>query len=313
MSIAVAPKLSEFALDVARGLSDPQQKRLPPKYLYDDVGSALFEAITLLPEYGLTRADGRLLRDHSKAIVRAAGVPSTVVELGSGSGKKTRYILNALQRPTYFPIDISEAALQNCVSQLQDVADVHPVIAEWDEGLRKIANSPEETPVLLLFLGSSIGNFSRDDVPQFFANVRASLRPGDFFLLGADLRKPASMLIEAYDDAAGVTAAFNRNLLVRINRELGGNFHLRSFQHEARWNDSAGSVEMHLVSLKRQRVQVEALAREFVFEAGESIWTESSHKFRVEELDAYAAGSGFKPVARWVDQEWPFVEALWKA
>jgi len=182
------------------------------------------------------------------------------------------------------------------------------------EGLTELCDrrSSEEC-LLVLFLGSSIGNFDREEAVRFLRGVRQRLRPGDALLLGADLVKPASQLVAAYDDAAGVTAAFNLNLLARINRELGGDFNLRNFRHEALWNEAEARIEMHLRSLERQTVEIRDSGSIIAFEAGETIWTESSHKYEAAELGHLAGHTGFTPVTRWVDTEWPFAESLWIA
>jgi L-histidine Nalpha-methyltransferase len=316
MSAAVAPQISDFARDVLTGLSLPHQKQIAPKYFYDELGSHLFEAITYLPEYGLTRADERLLRSHNYEIAELAGFTAQVAELGSGSGRKTRHILSALASkadPVYFPIDISRTALEACAIELSSVANVRSVIGDWMEGLRSVAKLRTKEPLLVLFLGSSVGNLSRSELPLFFSTVRAQLSPGDFFLLGADLVKPLPTMLAAYDDPTGVTAAFNLNLLARMNRELGAHFDLRAFSHEARWNRVHRSIEMHLVSRVKQTIAFEGLDRTFSFEAGESIWTESSHKFTLNELHEFAADSGFLSAASWTDQAWPFAEVLWAA
>jgi dimethylhistidine N-methyltransferase len=294
------------------------QKYISARYFYDDLGSALFEAITLLPEYGLTRADQRLLQVHADEIAGAMDNISLIAELGSGSGKKTRNIITAVSRQRdlleYLPIDVSAGALAHCEKELCDVADVSPVCADWLEGLASIAqNRSTDGSLLLLFLGSSIGNLERNCVPDFLRRVRSQLRSGDYFLLGTDLIKDIDTMTTAYDDPTGVTAAFNLNLLARINRELGGNFDLRSFAHEVRWNRKERRIEMHLLSSRNLCAHVEALGSTFQFQAGETIWTESSHKFTLGELDGYARASGFTPLSAWVDQEWPFAEALWKA
>jgi L-histidine N-alpha-methyltransferase len=316
MSAILAPQLTGFALDVAEGLGSSGQKRLSPLYFYDELGSSLFEVITLLPEYGLTRADERLLRTHAKSIVRHADGVDWVAELGSGSGRKTRHILSALasNRPVkYSPIDISPAALELCARQLGDVAAVETICADWLEGLKDLARqNTAHVPVLLLFLGSSIGNLPRNRIVSFLRDIRTCLRPGDLFLLGADLVKDVEVMLTAYDDPTGVTAAFNLNLLGRMNRELGANFELRSFAHEARWNDEQRCIEMHLLSLRNQTVRIPVAGREFVFSAGETIWTESSHKFDLQELKGYARASGFEPLQAWTDAEWPFAEVLWQ-
>jgi L-histidine N-alpha-methyltransferase len=317
MSVVLAPRLSQFALDVAEGLSQPQ-KRLSPSYLYDDLGSALFEAITLLPEYGLTRADERLLAAIGSELGRDVGRLSLVAELGSGSGKKTRHILNAVSkqhgRVPYFPIDVSASALDACRRELSDLAEVRPLCQTWLEGLTRLTRErPSADPMLLLFLGSSIGNIDRAEIPTFLQSLRAHLREGDLFLLGADLVKPIDRMIVAYDDPTGVTAAFNRNVLGRMNRELDARFDLSLFEHEARWMPEECRIEMHLVSRRRHSVYIGALETSFNFREGETIWTESSHKFTLAELNQLANSSGFQPADTWTDEEWSFAEALWEA
>jgi dimethylhistidine N-methyltransferase len=316
MSLAVKLQLSEFALDVAEGLSLAPQKKISPRYLYDDVGSVLFDAITLLPEYGLTRADERVLRRCASSLSSVTGPMRLVAELGSGTGNKTLHVLRAVvparQRLVYRPIDVSASALCACEKQLGDIADVYTVHADWLEGLECVARErPADTPLLLLFLGSSIGNLERDEIVLFLERVRSHLRPGDFFLIGADLVKDIDQMIAAYDDPIGVTAAFNLNLLSRMNRELGANFDARAFAHEVRWSDKDRRIEMHLVSRRAQRVFISCLESAFDFEEGETIWTESSHKFTEMELEKFAYAGGFQPVKIWVDSHWRFAEALW--
>ncbi len=316
MSASVKLQLSQFAVDVAEGLSAPGQKKIPPRYFYDDLGSSLFEAITLLPEYGLTRADERLLCRHAREIAAKTGPVSIVAELGSGSGKKTRHVLEALARENkalvYRPIDVSSAALETCERELGDICEITPVLGDWIEGVEQVVLTRKRGPLLLLFLGSSIGNLDRKCTVDFLSSLKFHLRPGDFFLLGADLVKDVDTMLSAYDDATGVTAAFNLNVLGRINRELDANFDLRSFAHEVRWSEAQHCVEMHLLSCREQTVYIGALNKRFRFRAGETIWTESSHKFTEEELVAYAHSSGFEPLAFWTDTEWPFAETLWR-
>ncbi|MBV8710061.1 MAG: L-histidine N(alpha)-methyltransferase [Acidobacteriaceae bacterium] len=318
MSTLIGSELSQFALDVAAGFSTAGGKRIAPRYFYDDLGSALFEAITLLPEYGLTRADERLLRIHADEIAQGAGKLGTVAELGSGNGKKTLPILRAVLQMnpqiTYQPIDVSAAALAVCEREIGSLCEMKPVLNDWMQGMSEIGRKREENlPLLLLFFGSSVGNLDRTEIPDFFRDLRSHLRPGDFFLLGADLVKDIDTMIAAYDDPTGVTAAFNFNVLGRMNRELQANFDLRAFAHEVRWNSEARRIEMHLLSCRDQDVFIGALDRAYHLEPGETIWTESSHKFSEEELREYARLSGFTSVATWVDEEWPFAEALWRA
>jgi L-histidine Nalpha-methyltransferase len=317
MSACVKSEFSQFAIDVAEGLSCEGQKKIAPRYFYDDLGSVLFQAITLLPEYGLTRADENLLRLHAREIISETGPLSIVAELGSGTGRKTRHILAAASRINrqilYIPIDVSRGALAACQRELCDLSEVRPLWSDWTEGLQEIARSRTGSdPLLLLFLGSSIGNLERDGIVDFLQRLRSNLRPGDFFLLGADLVKNVDKMMTAYDDPTGVTAAFNLNVLARINRELDADFDLRSFAHEVRWNSDERRIEMHLLSGRNQVAHIGALDTTFEFRAGETICTEFSHKFTQSELLSYARLSGFTPVEMWVDKGWPFAEALWQ-
>jgi L-histidine Nalpha-methyltransferase len=306
----------EFASDVRAGLDRPGQKELPSKYLYDDVGSALFEVISHLPEYGLTRADERLLQRNASEIVQRLDAPVAVAELGSGSGKKTRWILEALsrwQRTFYYPVEISKSALLMCERELRDIDSISIVgfEREYLDGLREVAKHRQRNQHLfVMFLGSTIGNFDRAAGVKFMAEIRRILEPGDSLLLGTDLEKPSAHLIKAYDDEIGVTAAFNLNLLARINRELDADFDLSQFEHEARINSEARSVEMHLRSLRRQTVRIPAADLRVEFGEGETIWTESSHKYSPQEVFQMAKNSGFVCQAQWIDEQWPFAENL---
>jgi dimethylhistidine N-methyltransferase len=315
----VSPFVEQFATDVRAGLDRSDQKELPSKYLYDRVGSALFEAISVIPEYGVTRADERLLKSHAPEIASLLPHPLLVSELGSGSGKKTRYILNALRRAepfSYFPIEISGSALAACERELSDVPGISilGIEREYIDGLREVARRREAgTHLLILFLGGTIGNFDSGADRRFLKRIRDTLSIGDSLLLGADLIKPLSRLLPAYDDPAGVTAAFNLNILARINRELDADFNLRDFEHEARFNEETSSIEMHLRSKKKQTVTIpraELMAR---FSDGETIWTESSHKYSVRELSDLAESTGFQCKSQWIDREWQFAENLFIA
>ncbi len=318
-SLVVAPDLgfaTEFAKDISEGMCRTGQKELPSKYLYDELGSILFDAITVLPEYGLTRADSRLLQFHAGEMVKALPEKFAVVELGSGTGSKTRFLLQSASRQhpvRYQPIDISETALEKCKSTLSDIPGVtiDPVNGSYLEGLEQVTahRKPGES-LLVLFLGSTIGNFDSEAAPLFLQEVRQLLQRGDMLLLGTDLRKPLSQMIPAYDDALGVTAAFNLNLLSRMNREVGASFVIRQFQHEARFHEQKSRIEMHIRSLQRQSVRIEALNRTISFEPGETIWTESSYKFQQSDIHRLAEKAGFGIRQQWVDREWPFAETL---
>jgi L-histidine Nalpha-methyltransferase len=306
----------EFASEVRAGLARTGQKELPSKYLYDDVGSALFEVISHLPEYGLTRADERLLQRHAGEIVERLDAPVAVAELGSGSGKKTRWILQALsrwQRTFYYPVEISRSALAMCERELSDIDSLSIVgfEREYLDGLLEVAAHRQRGQHLfVLFLGSTIGNFDRPAGVKFLAEVRRILEPGDSLLLGTDLEKSSAQLLKAYDDELGVTAAFNLNLLARINRELGADFDLGQFVHTARINREARSVEMHLRSKRRQTVRIPAADLRVEFLENETIWTESSHKYSADEVFQMARDAGFSCQAQWIDEQWPFAENL---
>src|SRR5246127_3861586 len=296
---AVAAQPSwEFAEDVRAGLTKPQ-KELLSKYLYDDVGSALFEVISVLPEYGLTRADERVLARNAYEIVEPLPLPVTVAELGSGSGKKTRWLLKAIARrePTaYCPIEISPTALAMCKRELGDI-DAISIVGyerEYLDGLAEVAarRKPNQS-LFVLFLGSTIGNFDRPAGMEFLGNIRKTLRPGDAMLLGTDLLKPVPQLLEAYADPLGVTSAFNLNLLARINRELDADFVLEQFTHVARFNPEERSVEMRLRSMRKKNVTIHRAELTVSFEESETIWTESSHKYAPEEPRWIARDAGF--------------------
>jgi L-histidine N-alpha-methyltransferase len=306
----------EFAASVRAGLTKPGQKELSSMYLYDEVGSALFEVICHLPQYGLTRADERLLRRNAYDIVERLNGPVAVAELGSGSGKKTRWILEALgrkQRTSYYPIEISASALRMCERELGDI-DAVSILGferEYLDGLlAAAARRKNGQRLLVLFLGSTIGNFDRPAGMKFLSRVREILERGDQLLLGTDLEKPVAQLLDAYDDELGVTAAFNLNLLSRINHELGADFNLTQFRHQSVINREARSVEMHLRSECRQTVNIPEAELVVEFQEGETIWTESSHKYAAEEISGMARATGFSCQAQWIDQEWPFAENL---
>ena len=306
----------DFADDVRAGLTRFGQKELPSKYLYDDVGSALFEVISYLPQYGLTRADERLLRRHADEIVDRLNGPVAVAELGSGTGKKTRWLLEAFAGDSArrtIPIEISRSALVMCERELSDIDSISIVgfEREYLDGLLEVASYRKVGQRLfVLFLGSTIGNFDREAGSKFLGSVRSILLPGDSLLLGTDLEKSSAQLLGAYDDELGVTAAFNLNLLARVNRELGADFDLCQFAHLAKINYEARSVEMHLRSKRRQRVSIPESDVVVEFAEGETIWTESSHKYSAQEIVETARNAGFRCEAQWIDEQWPFAENL---
>lgn len=307
---------AEFAREVREGLDRPGQKELPSKYLYDEIGSALFEVICLLPEYGLSRAGERLMERYSEEMIDLLPKPVVVAELGSGTGRKTRWVLEALSRRQdvdYYPIDISRAALHHCELDLGQIESVSIVGFEraYLDGLVEVAarRKPEDH-LMVLFLGSTIGNFDRPAGAQFLRQVRQVLFPGDSLLLATDLEKPIPDLIRAYNDPTGVTAAFNKNLLARINRELGADFDLDRFKHCVRFDENERRVEMHLRPTISQTVRIPAANLSVLFAAGESIWTESSHKYNRDEVVEMGERAGFDCKAQWTDREWPFAQSL---
>src|SRR5271169_3047255 len=316
---SAARSLSEFASDVVVGLSLDGQKELPSKYLYDEVGSALFDVICLLPEYGLSRAGMRLLKRYAPDIISRLDGPFVVAELGSGSGQKTRFLLEALsrrQRVNYYPIDISSSALHRCQQELGEMDRVSIVGFEraYLDGLQEVAARRRDGEhLLVLFLGSTIGSFDRPAGDQFLRQVRAILREGDALLLATDLEKSVPQLLLAYDDPAGVTAAFNKNLLARINRELDGDFDLGRFQHVVRWDDAERRIEMHLRSTIWQRVSIRRAGLRFYLREGETIWTESSHKYNPRAVLEMGERSGYRCAGQWLDAEWPFAQNLFFA
>jgi L-histidine Nalpha-methyltransferase len=306
---------AQFASDVRRDLA-LTPKQLQSKYLYDALGSTLFEAICRLPWYRITRAESALLERYADAVVSELN-EGTIVELGCGSGEKLVTLAAALQArggsARVHLIDISSQALEQTEQRLTRLQHFSVVghRSTYEEGLRSAAAAREgKGPVLVLLLGSNIGNFDTPAALEFMKQIRMALRPGDLLLLGADLVKPERELILAYDDPLGVTAAFNRNLLVRVNQELGGNFSLHKFRHRAIWNRPEGRVEMHLVSDARQRVTIEASELVVEFDAGEHIWTESSYKYDAEQIRDMGASTGFDIRRQWIDSAAHFALTL---
>lgn len=308
-------RVASFAEDVRAGLDD-EPKRLSPKYFYDDLGSAIFEAICHLPDYDLTRNESEIFDEHADEIVNALGESLELIELGSGSGKKTRLLIEAILRRqrdlVYHPIDISAGALAASVGVLLAAYERLSVSAYASDYFDVLAAHRIETTrrALVLFLGSNIGNYPPVQARRLLHAIASTCRPGDALLLGADLKKLAREHEAAYDDPTGVTAAFNKNLLARINRELGGRFDLRAFDFKARYDTVRGSVESYLISKTAQRVRIDYLERDYAFAAGEPIHMESSYKFSVEDVIALAGETGFRLERDWSDRGRRFLVSL---
>lgn len=307
-----------FREDVRTGLAG-RPKTLLAKYFYDDLGSALFEAICKLPEYYLTRAESQILQRHADDIIAGVGTPVEIIELGSGSATKTRYLIDAAfrvqQKLAYRPIDISQSSIDASAAALQRAYPnivVDAYAAEYLNGLKGL-HRDNGARALVLFLGSNVGNFDPVEAVTTLRAIKAVVRHDDGFLLGADLKKDASVLRAAYDDPLGVTAAFNKNILARINRELGGHFEPHAFVHRAWYNEQAGRVEMHLESLKRQRVPIDSLDMVVELDEGETIHTESSYKYDAKQIDELARTTGFEVRARWTDDKGLFSSNLFVA
>lgn len=304
------PKDCPFAKDVIAGLSQ-QPKRLPPKYFYDEVGSKLFEQITLLPEYYPTRTELRILRDRGAEIAATIPKNAALVEFGAGATTKVRLLLQNCAFGAYVPVDISGDFLNGQADALRkDFPDlaVYPVTADFTTPF-ELPPEVKDMPKVGFFPGSTIGNFDPHEACAFLRSARAILGDGATLIVGVDLEKDERVLYEAYNDAAGVTAQFNLNVLVRINRDLGGNFNLSGFKHRAIYNRERHRIEMHLISRKTQTVRL--LGNTFSFRAGETIHTESSYKYSIERFTALARGSGWTPRESWTDPDGMFsVHAL---
>ncbi|MCP3768024.1 MULTISPECIES: L-histidine N(alpha)-methyltransferase [unclassified Streptomyces] len=295
--------------DVLQGLTG-SPRTLPPKWFYDARGSELFEEITALPEYYPTRAEREILLARSGEIAEASGA-RTLIELGSGSSEKTRHLLDALTGlHTYVPVDVSESALTlagRALAAERPGLNVHALVDDFT-GSMTLPDTPG--PRLVVFLGGTIGNLLPDERTAFLASVRAMLAPGDALLLGTDLVKEEEVLVRAYDDAAGVTAAFNRNVLAVINRELGADFDPAAFEHVAVWDAGHEWIEMRLRSRERQTVKIPALGLAVDFAAGEELRTEVSAKFREERVREELDAAGMEPVRWWTDEQGRFALSL---
>ena len=298
--------LDSFADAVSEGLT-AVPKSLPCRFLYDAEGSALFEAICALPEYYPTRTERAILERHADDVAARFQVPITLAELGSGSSTKTRLLIEALLRSQgtlrYVPVDISSSILDESARELLESyggLEIHAIAGEYRDGLHHVRRETRR-PKLIAWLGSNIGNFSRGEAVAFVRAIREAMTEQDRLLLGVDLRKARSRLEAAYDDAQGVTADFNLNLLARINRDLGGHFDLRRFEHRATWEENPGRIVLELVSRVDQEVEIEDLGMAVKFAEGEALHTEDSYKYSIDEIDTLAAAADLRVAERWLD------------
>lgn len=296
------PPASDFEEEVLTGLQ-VSPKTLPPKFFYDEVGSGLFDAICRTPEYYPTRTETAIIRDNAAAIASALGRGSMLIEPGSGTSAKVRLLLDALKPHIYMPMDISKAFLKKEAAKLAAEfpwLDVYAVCADFSVAM-DIPLRPEGVRRVAFFPGSSIGNFEPEDASAFLQNIRTMVGRGGGLLIGVDMKKDEAILNAAYNDAAGITARFNLNLLTRINRELAADFDTSAFAHHAFYNADAGRIEMHLESLKDQTVRV--AGRAIRFRDGETIHTENSYKYSEDEFARLAAKAGFRLDTRWQDKD----------
>ncbi len=298
----LGPDPGDFLEDVIEGLSRGQ-KALPPKYFYDERGCELFEAICGLPEYYPTRTETAIMQAHAHDMVRHLGPRCALIEYGSGNSRKTRILLDTLDAAAYLPIDIAAGQLRSSCTGLAQAYPRLTIIAVCADYMRPLTlpDTGAATRRVVYFPGSTVGNLTGPEAATFLGDVRRLVGTGGGLLIGVDLKKDAARLDAAYNDAQGVTAEFNLNLLARANRELGADFELSAFRHHAYYNARAGRIEMHLVSQRAQRARVRG--REFSFHADETIHTENSYKYSVAEFQALAGGAGFAPVQCWMDPE----------
>ncbi|MCG8556640.1 MAG: L-histidine N(alpha)-methyltransferase [Proteobacteria bacterium] len=314
VELAGSSAASNFASDVRAGLA-AHPKRLPCRHFYDAEGSRLFEQICRLPEYYVTRAERAILSQHASTIVAGLPPEAQLWELGSGNGDKTRLLIEALVRKQvslrYVPIDVSQSALEQTAALLESfpTLSIRALQAEYDAALA-LAVQTLTGPRLIAWLGSSIGNLDRDQAAAFLGTLRARSATRDALLVGFDLRKDRRVLEAAYNDASGVTARFNLNLLARINRELGGRFDLGSFEHRARYDVDAGRVALHLISKRKQRVPIDKLSLRVEFDTGEAIHTEDSYKYSIDEIARLAERASFAVKACFQDADGLFCSAL---
>ena len=303
---------SAFARDVYRSLQ-LRPRQLPSHYLYDALGSALFDAICELPWYGITRAESRLLRGHRRDIFAILPDLTRIVELGPGDGRKLRVLVDGTSLPmSVHLVDVSAAALARAAQALAEAAhlSVVPHEASFEQGLDEVARMPAEGATLVLLLGSNIGNFDPQTSHALLRRIHNAIGTGGTLLIGTDLIKPEGDLLRAYDDPLGVSAAFNLNVLLRINRELGGDFDLGAFRHHAVWNSRSSRMEMYLVATKRQVVRIDAIDLELELAEEEPIWTESSYKDTASGWTQRLEEAGFETLAQWIDNDDAFALSL---
>jgi len=305
-----------FAADVLKGLSS-KPKFLHSKYFYDNTGSELFEKICSAPEYYLTRTESSILMEYSDDIICNAKGAHSLIELGSGSSMKTRFLINSFIKSNeylhYFPIDVSSILIQSSYAVLDDFIDlrISGIISEYEKGIELVYYLNSE-PKLIIFLGSSIGNFSILEAKKFIKRIADKMKTGDFLLLGFDMVKDKKVLHDAYNDNSGITAEFNLNLLQRINNELGGNFEKEAFEHRAFFNESRSRIEMHLVSKRYQKVSIKEINKVFWFRKGESIHTENSYKFTDGLIHNITGYAGLELSKKWSDERSYFSTCLFK-
>ena len=316
--LEAAHGLRSFALDVLNGLSETP-KRLSSRWIYDEHGSELFSRICNVDEYYPTRCEAEILRNHAPDILKRAGDEALdIVDLGAGDGRKTNIVLERaltqVKDVRYVPIDISESAMEGlakATSEKFPQLKLRGIVAEYFDGLSWLSNT-DDRKNLVLFLGSNIGNFNKVQARVFLRQLWEALNPGDQVLIGFDLKKDIELLLAAYNDKEGVTAAFNKNLLKRINRELGGNFDLSAYRHYATYDVFTGAMESYIVSLKRQSITIKDLQSTFEFDEWEPIHTEYSYKYLQKDIDALAGSTGFKILEQYYDNNGWFTDSLWQ-
>lgn len=316
--LSAAHGLRAFALDVLNGLSETP-KRLNSRWIYDDDGSRLFSRICEIKEYYPTRSEAEILRNHTEDILKRSGTAELdIVDLGAGDGRKTNIVLESALKQVddvrYVPIDISEAAMKGLVKATHEkfpALKCGGIVGEYFDGLHWLGNQDSRRN-LVLFLGSNIGNFNKVQARVFLRQLWEALNDGDQVLIGFDLKKDIELLLAAYNDSEGVTAAFNKNLLKRINRELGADFNLAGYRHYATYDVFSGAMESYIVSLKRQTVTIKELRSTFEFDEWEPIHTEYSYKYLQKDIDALAGSTGFKIVDQYYDNNGWFTDSLWQ-